>query len=80
MLIPNRLDTPLTVQKFSVTAKYANLLGLFTNPKQALESGPVAGIVIATLLATFVLVFLGYKIGKCRGAAAVGRQAGSAMV
>lgn len=63
-----------------MTAKYANLLGLFTSPKQALESGPVAGIVIAVLIGTCVLVTLGYKIGKWRGAAAVGRQGGAAMV
>lgn len=79
MLVPNRLDTPLTLQKYSVTVKYANLLGLFTSPKQALESGPVAAIVIFTLLGTFALTFLGYKCGKWRGASAVGRQ-GGAMV
>jgi len=80
VIVPNRLDTPITVQKMTVTAKYANLLGIFTSPRQALESGPVAGIVIAVLLATCTLVYLGYKIGKCRGTAAVGRQNHAAMV
>jgi hypothetical protein len=80
VIIPNRLDTPITIQKLTVTAKYANLLGLFTSPRQALESGPVAGIVIAVLFSTIALVWLGYRIGKCRGAAAVGRQKDAAMV
>lgn len=80
VLVPNRLNTFITITKMSVVSKFANLLGLFTSSKQALESGPIAGIVIAVLISTFTLVYLGFKCGKWRGAAAVGRPKEAAMV
>lgn len=80
VLVPNRLPTPITLHKMSVVARNANLLGLFTSPKQALESGPVAGIILV-LISAIVLVYPGYKIGRWRGhAAALARPKDVAMV
>jgi len=70
-LVPNRLDTPLTLEGFHVeyTSTLAGLLG-----------GPIAGIAVSVLAVVAALMAAAYAFGKRRAAAAQVGQKGAGMV
>lgn len=71
VLVPNRLDTPITLENLKVEyeSTLAGLLG-----------GPIAGIVVAVLVAVAALMGASYCFGKKRAAAAQVGQKGTSMV
>lgn len=72
VLVPNRLDTPLTLEDFHVEYKstIAGLLG-----------GPIAGIAVSVLVVVGALIAAAFVYGKKRAAAAQhGAQSGANAV
>lgn len=68
VVIPNRLDTPVTIEDLTVQYMAGGLLGALAHP-ESLTEGPVAGIIIATLLGVFALVMAAYCAGKRKAVA-----------
>lgn len=66
VVIPNRLDTPVTIENLAVTYDQGGLMGMMADPSK-LASGPVAGVVIAVLLAVFALMSAAYCAGRRGG-------------
>ena len=89
VVIPNRLDTPITLEGLSVSYEAADLMSnLMKDPSTILKGGPVAGVVITVLVGVFALMAAAYCAGKRKAAAAAkkaeekaeGKQQGNALV
>lgn len=71
VLVPNRLDTTLTLE--GMTVEYATTLS-------GLLGGPIAGIAVSVIAVVAALMGLAYVFGKRRAAAAQVGQKGTGMV
>ena len=65
VVIPNRLDTPITLEGLAVSYEAADLLS-----STILKGGPEAGVVIAVLVGVFALMAAAYCAGKRKAAVA----------
>jgi hypothetical protein len=71
VVVPNRLDTPLTLEDLHV--EYQSTLA-------GLMGGPIAGIAVSVLAVVGALMAAAYVMGKKRAAAAQVGQKGAGMV
>lgn len=69
VVIPNRLDTPISVEDLSVSYEAADLMShLMEDPSTIWKSGPVAGVCIAALVVLFSCMAAAYCLGKRKAA------------
>ena len=76
VVIPNRRDTPVTVEGLTVKYQAANLVGhLAKESQKILDNGPATGVAIAVLVGVLALMMAAYCAGKRRAKATAEKTA-----